>query len=179
MRDPRRPELFGEARPERPEESADDGTGEAGGESAPRRFYRLRRDAGVVDPAGTWIEPAKVYEGAALPDGPGGPWVRLFHPSEPGQYYDIRRGHLALTAGAPDRRRPAEERRFLDWKGVTWVMTAERTPGAAEDAAAPEGVLVFSSPVETRRLVRTAGHRNWRAAPAHDLRAWCRAAVRS
>ena len=90
-------------------------------------------------------------------------------------------GALALVNEPTDRRPAAAERRFLDSKRVMWVMTAEPAGHASgEDGApgepAPEGVLVFSSPVETRRLTRTVAHRGWLDAPAAELRAWCRAA---
>jgi hypothetical protein len=99
-------------------------------------------------------------------------------PTHAERHHDIKRSGLALVHDATERQHPIAERRFLDAKRVTWIVTAE-PPGHAtgEDAEpTPEGVLVFSSPVETRRLTRTSAHRGWLEAPSADLRAWCRTA---
>jgi hypothetical protein len=178
MRDLRFRDLHNESRREDDDvaPAGTDGTGDA---SVARPLYRLRRDASAADPPAAWIEPGRLYEGAPHTGRRGEPRIRLFHPSEPEQHCDVRRSLVTLVQGAPARSRPQEERRFLDAKRVMWVMTADPTPCVNGGDAAPEGMLVFSSPVETRRLVRTAGHRNWLSAPAADLRAWCRAAKRS
>jgi hypothetical protein len=174
---PRLVDRLGESRREHlgaaPLESAD----RVGDEPAQRQLYRMRRNGEVVDPAGEWIAPGGVYEGEPR-SGAGAARVRLFHPLERERHYDIQRSRLALVHDATERHHPAAERRFLDSKRVTWIVTAEPAgPASGEDAdPAPEGVLVFSSPVETRRLTRTSAHRAWLEAPSADLRAWCRTA---
>jgi hypothetical protein len=178
---PRLVDRLGESRREHLGIAHPESADPAGDGSVRRQLYRMRRNGEVGDPAGEWIAPGVVYEGEPRGER-GAARVRLFHPLERGRHYDIRRSRLALVLhDAMEQEHPAVERRFLDSKRVTWIVTAEpaghaNAEGAAPGEPTPEGVLVFSSPVETRRLTRTIAHRAWLEAPSADLRAWCRTA---